>query len=351
MEFTKGHGTGNDFVILPDPDGQLDLTPEQVAAICDRRRGIGADGVLRVVRSAKHPDAAGQAGEAEWFMDYRNADGSVAEMCGNGARVFVHYLITTGLATPTSSAATPTSSAASASTAPASAAAPTSVAPTAAVPPGSASDGSLLSGSAPDGSLLPVPGSAVDGSLLPVSGSGAGRSLLLPVATRAGVVRARIDGETIAVELRRPRLYDSGTATLGGLTLPGTAVDVGNPHLVCPLPAGLDLAALDLTHPPGVDPALFPAGVNVEFTTPGDPVDGTDAQVRMRVHERGSAETMSCGTGACAVAAVALRDTGRDTGTVTVDVPGGRLTVTVTPDSCWLAGPATLVATGTLLHP
>ncbi|GAB3956278.1 hypothetical protein GCM10027614_67990 [Micromonospora vulcania] len=85
MEFTKGHGTGNDFVLLPDPDGQLDLTPELVAALCDRRRGIGADGVLRVVRAAKHPDGAGLAGEAEWFMDYWNADGSFAEMCGNGA--------------------------------------------------------------------------------------------------------------------------------------------------------------------------------------------------------------------------------------------------------------------------
>ncbi|MEU4567726.1 diaminopimelate epimerase [Micromonospora sp. NPDC023956] len=274
MEFTKGHGTGNDFVILPDPDGQLALTPERVAALCDRRCGIGGDGVLRVVRAAKHPDGAGQAAEAEWFMDYWNADGSFAEMCGNGARVFVRYLVARGLAVPT------------------------------------------------------------DG--------------LLPVATRAGLVRARLDGETVAVEMRRPHRYDAGVATLGGLTLPGTAVDVGNPHLVCPLPAGLDLAALDLTRAPGVDPALFPAGVNVEFTSPGEPVDDTDGHVLMRVYERGSAETLSCGTGACAVAAVALHDAGRETGVVAVDVPGGRLTVTIEPDSCWLAGPALLVATGTL---
>ncbi len=76
MRFAKGHGTGNDFVILPDPDGVLPLTPAFVAALCDRRRGIGADGVLRVVRSAAHPDAAASAGDAEWFMDYWNADGS-----------------------------------------------------------------------------------------------------------------------------------------------------------------------------------------------------------------------------------------------------------------------------------
>ncbi|MFF4878985.1 diaminopimelate epimerase [Micromonospora sp. NPDC000668] len=272
MEFTKGHGTGNDFVLLPDPDGQLDLTPELVAALCDRRRGIGADGVLRVVRAAKHPDGAGQAGEAEWFMDYWNADGSFAEMCGNGARVFVRYLIDTGLATPAGAA--------------------------------------------------------------------------LPVATRAGLVRALVEGDTVAVEMRRPRLHAGSAATLGGLTLPGTAVDVGNPHLVCVLPAALDLSALDLKTAPGYDPEVFPAGVNVEFIVAGEPVDGTDEHTLMRVYERGSAETLSCGTGACAVAAVALRDGGRDAGVVAVDVLGGRVTVTVTDVSCWLSGPAVLVATG-----
>ncbi|MFI0796552.1 diaminopimelate epimerase [Micromonospora rubida] len=277
MEFTKGHGTGNDFVILPDPDGALDLTPGLVAALCDRRRGLGADGVLRVVRAAKHPEGAALAGDAEWFMDYRNADGSVAEMCGNGARVFVRYLLETGLATPSGAA--------------------------------------------------------------------------LPVATRAGVVRALVEGDTVSVEMRRPQLYDVATAALGGLTLSGTAVDVGNPHLVCALPGSLDLAGLDLTRAPVFDTGVFPSGVNVEFTAPGDPVSGTDVHVLMRVYERGSAETLSCGTGACAVAAVALRDAGRDTGTATVDVPGGRLTVTVTDDSCWLAGPALLIATGTVTLP
>ncbi|WFE49666.1 diaminopimelate epimerase [Micromonospora sp. WMMD1155] len=272
MEFTKGHGTGNDFVLLPDPDGQLDLTPELVAALCDRRRGVGADGVLRVVRAAKHPDGAGLAGEAEWFMDYWNADGSFAEMCGNGARVFVRYLLDTGLATPAGAA--------------------------------------------------------------------------LPVATRAGVVRALVEGDAVSVEMRRPRVYDESTATLGELTLTGAAVDVGNPHLVCVLPAGVELSALDLTRAPGYDPMVFPSGVNVEFIVAGVPVDGTDGHTLMRVYERGSAETLSCGTGACAVGAVALRDAGRDTGVVAVDVPGGRLTVTVTADSCWLSGPAVLVATG-----
>ncbi|GAA5171888.1 diaminopimelate epimerase [Pseudonocardia eucalypti] len=92
--FRKGHGTENDFVLLPDPDGALELTESRVRALCDRHRGLGADGVLRVVRGA----AAGRP-DTEWFMDYRNADGSVAEMCGNGVRVFARYLVEAGLVT------------------------------------------------------------------------------------------------------------------------------------------------------------------------------------------------------------------------------------------------------------
>ena len=98
--FLKGHGTENDFVLLPDPDGALDLSPTRVAALCDRRAGIGGDGVLRVVRAAADPDSVAMAADAEWFMDYRNADGSVSQMCGNGARVFGRYLVTAGLAEP-----------------------------------------------------------------------------------------------------------------------------------------------------------------------------------------------------------------------------------------------------------
>ncbi|GAB2919879.1 diaminopimelate epimerase [Micromonospora polyrhachis] len=308
MKFTKGHGTGNDFVILPDPEGQLPLTAELVAALCDRRRGIGADGVLRVVRVPHHPEAArlaashaaafdaassasdaasasdtdtdtdtdtdadADAGTAEWFMDYWNADGSIAEMCGNGVRVFTRYLVDTKLAEP------------------------------------------------------------VDGGL--------------PVLTRAGMVRALVREQDIAVDMRSPRLFDQGAATVDGLTLPGTAVDCGNPHLVCVLPDGVELADLDLTRAPGFDPALFPAGANVEFVTPASPVEGADLHVRMRVYERGSTETLSCGSGACAVAAVVARDAGMTAAVVAVDVPGGRLTITLDSGSCWLAGPAVLVAHG-----
>jgi diaminopimelate epimerase len=93
IPFTKGHGTQNDFVVLPDPDGMLDLTAARVAALCDRRRGLGADGVLRVVRWAALKDDAFPAEPGvEWFMDYRNADGGAVEMCGNGVRVYAHWL-------------------------------------------------------------------------------------------------------------------------------------------------------------------------------------------------------------------------------------------------------------------
>jgi diaminopimelate epimerase len=273
VRFTKGHGTGNDFVILPDPDGELALTPELVASLCDRRRGIGADGVLRVVRSAKHPEAAGHAGEAEWFMDYWNSDGSIAEMCGNGVRVFVRYLLEHGLAT-----------------------------------------------SGPAG---------------------------LPVATRGGIMVALVGADTIKVRMTPPRVYAGSTATVGALTVPGVAVDCGNPHLVCGLHDGVVLSALDLTREPAFDAAVFPHGVNVEFVEAAEPVDGVDGHVRMRVHERGSGETMSCGTGALAVGAVALRDAGLEAGAIAVDVPGGRLVVTHDEaGEWWLEGPAVLVASG-----
>jgi diaminopimelate epimerase len=101
--FAKGHGTQNDFVLLPDPDSRLSLTPAAVAALCDRRQGLGADGVLRVTR-AEVALAAGLfnrlpegVAPGDWYMDYRNADGSIAQMCGNGVRVFAHYLRASGL--------------------------------------------------------------------------------------------------------------------------------------------------------------------------------------------------------------------------------------------------------------
>src|SRR4051794_26398025 len=102
--FLKGHGTENDFVLLPDHDGTRhgELDAGRVRALCDRRAGIGGDGVLRVIRTDAYAAARDHvgAGEAEWFMDYRNADGSLSEMCGNGIRLFARHLVEEGLADP-----------------------------------------------------------------------------------------------------------------------------------------------------------------------------------------------------------------------------------------------------------
>ncbi len=103
MQFAKGHGTENDFVLIFDLPAAIELRPAAVAALCDRRRGLGADGLLRVTVAGAAHDAGvlddlpeGVAAD-DWFMDYRNADGSVAQMCGNGVRMFAHYLQTAGL--------------------------------------------------------------------------------------------------------------------------------------------------------------------------------------------------------------------------------------------------------------
>jgi diaminopimelate epimerase len=101
IAFTKGHGTGNDFVLVLDPEGKISLSSSQIARICDRHFGIGADGLIRVVKSEYLPEGREiieQEPNAIWFMDYYNADGSVAEMCGNGIRVFARYLTDRGLA-------------------------------------------------------------------------------------------------------------------------------------------------------------------------------------------------------------------------------------------------------------
>ena len=110
LAFTKGHGTGNDFILILDEHGQIEISAEQVALMCDRHFGIGADGLIRVTPTAKSAEVShllDQEPAAQWFMDYRNADGSNAEMCGNGIRVFARYLIENGLAELTSGSTLP----------------------------------------------------------------------------------------------------------------------------------------------------------------------------------------------------------------------------------------------------
>lgn len=266
VRFLKGHGTGNDFVLLPDLDGSIELTDAMVAALCDRRRGIGADGILRIVRSEACDDP--WATGAEFFMDYRNADGSDAEMCGNGIRVFARFLAESGLADP-------------------------------------------------------------DG---------------MEIATRGGVRRVRrtSDGE-FAVGMGPATGLDTiASVMVGNRSYPATAVRVPNPHAVA-FVASLH-AAGSLARAPEVSPEhLFPDGVNVEFVEEISP-----GHLRMRVHERGVGETMSCGTGACAVAWAARRHSADRPDTLRIDVPGGTLHVTERPDGMELIGPAVIVADGHL---
>ena len=265
MRFAKGHGTENDFVILLDPDGSQVLTAGLAARLCDRRAGIGGDGVLRAVRTSA-PGAAGVAGDgAEWFMDYRNADGSLAEMCGNGIRVFARYLARHGLV----------------------------------------------------------------------------ESQEFTVATRSGPRRVRLGTGDVTAEMGAVAVLGPGSAVVAGQAYPGLRVSVGNPHLAC-LVEG-PLAAFDLSRPPGLDRGEFPEGGNVELVL----VTGARS-VAMRVHERGSGETRSCGTGAVAAAAAAATANGHGGNNWQVTVPGGTLGVTLDAGGAWLTGPAVIVAEGEL---
>jgi diaminopimelate epimerase len=291
LHFTKGHGTGNDFVLFADPDATVELTPDRIRAIADRRFGVGADGVIRAVRSDAIPEGRAVLAEdpdATWFMDYHNADGSVAEMCGNGIRVFARYLTEAGL-------------------------------------------------------VELAPGQT------------------LTVGSRKGVVDIQRSTTGFAADLGRWRLGIDGGGSDDVLVRakeldrarPGLGIDVGNPHVVVAVASEEELAGIDLTYVPVLDPAPA-SGANVEFVLPGDPLvtDGV-GEITMRVHERGSGETLSCGTGAVA-AALATRywagsgapDTWR------VRVPGGVLTVRMFAaedgEHVSLAGPAELVFSGDL---
>lgn len=269
--FVKGHGTENDFVLLPDPDGTVhgDLPADLVAALCDRRAGIGGDGVMRVIRCEVYDDPAAVAarGTAEWFMDYRNSDGSLSEMCGNGVRVFARYL---------------------------------------------------------------------------ADHEGVDAARPLPIGTRAGIktVMFQADGR-ITVDMGEPVPLGPTSVTVEEQSWPAADISMGNPHAVAFVDSLAD--AGPLVESPVYDPGTYPEGVNVEFV-----VRRGDQHVAMRVYERGSGETRSCGTGACAVmVAAALADGAPRGSSYRVDVPGGRLDVLWTEDNrVLLTGPAVLVASG-----
>ncbi|HEX6917273.1 MAG TPA: diaminopimelate epimerase [Phycicoccus sp.] len=190
LAFTKGHGTENDFVLVPDLDGALGLSAERAAALADRRAGIGGDGVIRVVPTelCDDPRVRDLAGAATWFMDYRNADGSLSEMCGNGTRVFAAYLRREGLET---------------------------------------ADEFLI---------------ATRAGAKRVRADGLEWAVDLGPWRLADPAVADRDGFDALVHLDDDDPYSA------------LSVDVGNPHTVVALPEAVDLASVDLTRPPRVRP-------------------------------------------------------------------------------------------------
>jgi diaminopimelate epimerase len=295
LRFSKGHGTGNDFVLIADPDGVHTIAADQVAALCDRHRGIGGDGLIRAVPSRFRPEGRELLEgfpDAEWFMDYRNGDGSLSEMCGNGVRVFVHFLRAEGLV------------------------------------------------DLPDGGALTI---GTRGGVKTVVRTGE------DYAVDMGPWEFIFPGEATA------KAMDS-LVTADGLEVPRPAISVsmGNPHTVVALAELSELEATRLFSAPHVDPTP-PNGTNVEFVVPSEPLvhDGVGT-VTMRVHERGVGETQSCGTGACA-AAVAIRHwAGAGAPDAwNVKVPGGVVGVKFFAgagghEHVELSGPAVIVASGTL---
>ena len=251
---TYGHGTENDFVVIFDPLEELSLSPEQVASMCNRTSGIGADGVIRITR----PDG-------KWFMDYRNADGSLAEMCGNGIRVMARYLVANGH-----------------------------------------------------------------------QGEG-----LFPIQTRDGAKYLRVpaDGD---ISVNMGQVNDEGdivSVAVNDHTYSARHISIGNPHAVAFLE---DLEQLgSLGQAPVVTPtSVYPEGVNVEFVE----IESPDTVI-MRVHERGSGETRSCGTGTCAVAlAATIHTRGHLPARWIIKPPGGTLIVDIDGHSnATLTGPAELI--------
>jgi diaminopimelate epimerase len=267
----KYHGTGNDFVMLEDLAAQRPLSAELVRALCDRHRGVGADGVIRVTR-------ADPSSGASFFMDYWNADGSVAEMCGNGIRCLAKLVVERALTTDTE---------------------------------------------------LDVDTRAGVKHLSIETVGGVVRSVTV------GMGPARLARRDIPMTGGDPgQRFLLEPFEVGGRTYKASAVSMGNPHLVLFVeedPADVDVTRLGpiVEHDP-----RFPNKANVEFVA-----IEPDGGVRLRVWERGVGETMACGTGACA-ALVAANEAGLVARRAPVRYPGGELIVERLDDQVRLTGPA-----------
>ena len=285
----KAHATGNDFVVYLDEDGTHEPTADEVRFLCDRHFGIGGDGLIRLA----HPQAVSDvnerqiadcaAGDADWFMDYRNADGSLAEMCGNGTRAITLFAQRQGIADQ---------------------------------PGGTPFHLGTRAGVKILTSLGDVPGLGKD---------------VFQVEMGAWK-RGDVDGYEVTIP------GTSGSAR-------GTFVDMGNPHVVAVLEDAFaslpNVEDLDLVTKPVVAPEI-PSDQNVEFVRIDEQSEGDDAgEATMRVNERGCGETLSFGTGLCATAITLRAKTGIDHWTITVR--GGTLRVDVTDEDVKLTGSATIV--------
>jgi len=255
LAFTKMHGCGNDFVVVDDRAGALALDPSAVAMLCDRHFGIGADGLI-LVRTATDPDA-------DFFMLYSNADGSLAEMCGNGIRVFAKYLDDRGLV----------------------------------------ENGRLTVQTL--GGLKVI-------DVIPDAG---GAFALARVDMGAPILRA----SEVPTTLPGDPVVDAHVSTDAG-EADVTCVSMGNPHAVLWVD-DVDEAPVTTLGPAVEELEAFPRATNVEFAQIADP-----GRIRLRVWERGVGETLACGTGACATLVAGVL-TGRCGRSAIIELPGGELRI------------------------
>ena len=302
LEFTKMHGLVNDFVFVDGFSQEASLSAAQVASLCDRHRGIGADGVI-VVRPSERPECAG-------YMHYVNADGTLAQMCGNGVRCFAKYLVDRGFV--------------------------------------QAGDGCLVADTL--AGPKPIRFEVGEDGLMTSATVNMGRPTLDPHAVPVDAPANAVGPDGRAYLREQPIESPWGTFSF-------TCVSMGNPHAVCFVddwatvanslfddPSDKRLATFDInrigafyeSHP------LFPEKTNVEFACVGP--DG----IAMRVYERGCGETPACGTGACAVGVAALL-TNRRGRENDVLLPGGTLHIVWEKDGrVTMTGPAVEVFEGAI---
>ncbi|MBT1172422.1 diaminopimelate epimerase [Bifidobacterium sp. MA2] len=289
---TKAHATGNDFVVYLDPDGAYEPTEDEVRLLADRHFGIGGDGLIRLAHPGDVSDlddaqvADCAANGAEWFMDYRNADGSLAEMCGNGTRAITLFAQRHGL---------------------------------------------------------------FDGAEFRL-GTRAGVKVLTSLGDVPGLGRDvfRVEmgawsrGELDAYEVTIPGTPGSARGTFVDMGNPHVVALVEDAFSSLPKVEDLDLVTKPVVAP------VIESDQNVEFVRI-DEIDEAEmaGEATMRVNERGCGETLSCGTGLCATAITLRAKTGIDHWTITVR--GGTLRVDVTDEDVRLTGSATLVGDVTLL--